>query len=395
MFKDFNFKFKLKYINYTYIILIMALAVIGVVVIGSAVPGANYQSRQIMGLAIGTVLMLVIMIIDYKWLLKFHWFYYILCIGMLLAVLKLGDTHKGAMRWIEIAGISFQPSEFAKILTIIFFAWYFGHDQKMITKWRYFFISVALMGIILILVVKEPDLSTTILLTILFVITLFISGFSYKKIGIVILSIAPIVAAVIAYIMIVPPTEEDNQNKLLKYYQYKRIMAFINPDEYDDDRYQQDNSVMAIGSGKLNGKGLYNDDPESVKNGNYIAEPQTDFIIAIVGEELGFVGCITIIILLFLIAIYSCIIGARAPDMQGRLICFGFAAIIVFQTFINIGVATEILPNTGIPLPFVSYGLSSLVAMFSGAGFVLNVSFRKKAFMEEVKNEHRLDSPRL
>lgn len=393
MFK--NFHFKLKYINFRLLLFILLLTGIGIVVIGSAVPGANYQSRQIMGLAIGGVIMLVLMLVDYRFILKLHWVIYAVCNVLLVAVLKFGDNHKGAVRWIEIAGISFQPSEFAKILMVAFWAWYWGHNEKMSQKWKYFFLALPLVAIPLLLVVKEPDLSTTILLTVVFVMQLYISGFSYKKIAIILAAVVPLAAGIVAYIMMVPPTEKDNQNKLLKYYQYKRIMAFIDPANFDDDRYQQDNSVMAIGSGQLNGKGLYNDNPDSVKNGNYIAEPQTDFIIAIVGEELGFVGCITIIILLILIAVECVITGARAPDLQGRIICFGMATIIVFQTFINIGVATEILPNTGIPLPFVSYGLSSLVAMFAGMGLVLSVSYRKKIQLEEVKNEHRLDSPRL
>ena len=148
---------------------------------------------------------------------------------------------------------------------------------------------------------------------------------------------------------------------------------------------------MAIGSGQLSGKGLYNNNPNSVKNGNYIAEPQTDFIMAVVGEELGFAGCMAILGLLLLITAKCVITGARAPDMSGRLICFGVASILVFQTFINIGVVTEILPNTGITLPFVSYGLSALVYMYAGIGLVLSVRFRKKASLEEDKNEHRFN----
>ncbi len=393
MFK--NFRFKLKYINFRLLLFVFLLTGIGIAVIGSAVPGANYQSRQIMGLLIGTVIMFALMFIDYRWIMKLHWVIYGVCVVLLLAVLKMGENHKGATRWIEIAGISFQPSEFAKILLVAFWAWYWGHDEKMPRKWKYFFISLPLLAMPLLLIVKEPDLSTTILIMLLFVIQLFISGFSYKKIAIILAAVIPLIAGVVAYIVIVPPTEEDNQNKLLKYYQYKRIMAFIDPGNFDDDRYQQDNSVMAIGSGQLNGKGLYNDNPDSVKNGNYILEPQTDFIIAIVGEELGFVGCITIIFLIMLIAAECIITGARALDEQGKILCFGMAGILIFQSFINIGVATELLPNTGIPLPFVSYGLSSLVAMYAGIGLVLSVSYRKKIQLEEVKDEHRIDSPRL
>lgn len=387
MFK--NFRFKLKYINFRLIIWVLAITAIGISVIGSAAPGESYQNRQLMGLAIGVGVMLFLMLVDYNWILKFHWIIYLLCIVVLFLVLKLGDNHKGATRWIEIAGISFQPSEFAKIMMIIFWAWLFGRNPNTVKKWKFFFIAVILTAIPLLLVGMEPDLSTTILITLLFVIQLFIAGFSYKKFLIVLGVLVPVVAALVIYINVVPPSE--GKNKLLKPYQYKRIMDFVNPEENSDGRLQQENAVMAIGSGGLTGKGLYNDSANSVKNGNYIPEPQTDFIFAIVGEELGFVGSVVILILLLLIATECVLTGARAPDMQGRLICFGVASIVVFQTFINIGVVTAILPNTGIPLPFVSYGLSSLVAMYAGIGLVLNVRFRKKALLEEVQDEHRFD----
>ena len=238
-----------------------------------------------------------------------------------------------------------------------------------------------------LLIVKEPDLSTTLLVMGVFVTVLFVGGFSYKKFGIILAVVVPILAGVIIYVQAVPPPK----NLILHEYQYNRVMAFLDPENYDDARLQQDNSVMAIGSGKLNGKGLYNNSAQSVKNGNFIPEPQTDFIFAIVGEEMGFVGSCLVLGLIFLIIVESVITGARAPDMSGRIICFGFAAIMTLQTFINIGVATELLPNTGIPLPFVSYGLSSLTAMFAGVGLVLNVRFRKKALLEEENHEHRFD----
>lgn len=386
MFK--NFHFKLKYVNLRLIFLVVVLTILGIIVIGSAVPGATFQKKQIVGFAVGLFAMFSIMIVDYNWILKFHWIIYGICVALLVAVLAFGKTVNNATRWIAVAdGISLQPSEFAKILLLLFWAWYYGKNRDFIQKWKFFFIIVALTAIPLLLIVKEPDLSTTILIVIVFVSILFVGGFSYKKFGILLGIIAPVFIGLIIYIQAVPPPK----NVILKKYQYERVMAFINPEKYDDQRLQQDNSVMAIGSGKLNGKGLYNDSAQSVKNGNYIPEPQTDFIFAIVGEETGFVGSVIVLGLLLLI-IFECVItGARAPDMSGRIICFGFAAILMFQTFINIGVATEILPNTGIPLPFVSYGLSSLLSMYAGVGLVLSVRFRKKALLEEENNEHRFN----
>lgn len=130
---------------------------------------------------------------------------------------------------------------------------------------------------------------------------------------------------------------------------------------------------MAIGSGELFGKGLNNNEISSVKNGNFISEPQTDFIFAIVGEELGFAGGCLVVGLLFLITLECLMIARKAKDIAGMLIATGMATVIGFQSFMNIGVATGIVPNTGIPLPFVSYGLTSLVSLYIGMGFVLNV----------------------
>ena len=130
---------------------------------------------------------------------------------------------------------------------------------------------------------------------------------------------------------------------------------------------------MAIGSGRLTGKGLDNEDISSVKNGNFISEPQTDFIFAIVGEELGFVGAAAIIVLLLLITIECLLIARKARDQAGMLIASGMAALVGFQSFMNISVATGLMPNTGIPLPFVSYGLTSLLSLYIGMGIVLNV----------------------
>lgn len=386
MFK--NFHFKLKYINFRLLLLVYALSAFGVVVIGSAAPGSGDNKKQFIGIILGTIIMFLIMILDYNKILKFHWIYYILSIVMLLAVLVAGRGANGAKRWIKItSSLSFQPSELTKVFMILFWAWLFGHNPDFLKKWKNFFITVLLTAIPLLLIVAEPDLSTTLLTITLFITALYFGGFSLKKFGIILSVLIPIVAAFIIYVEAVPPPK----NLLLKEYQYNRVMAFLNPSEFDDARMQQDNSVMAIGSGKLNGKGLYNNSSDSVKNGNYIPEPQTDFIFAIIGEETGFVGSIIVIGIIALITVECVITGARAPDTSGKIICFGVAAIMIFQSFINIGVATELLPNTGIPLPFVSYGLSSLVTMYIATGLVLSVRFHKKVILEEVSDEYRIN----
>ena len=167
---------------------------------------------------------------------------------------------------------------------------------------------------------------------------------------------------------------------LLKEYQLNRIMAWLRPTEFAQQAYQQQNSIIAIGSGQLYGKGLNNNMVSSVKGGNFIAEPQTDFIFAVAGEELGFLGCCLIILLEFLIALECVRIGRRAKDLAGSLICCGMASLIMLQSFVNISVATGLMPNTGITLPFVSYGVTSLITLCMGIGIVINVGLQSRKY---------------
>lgn len=306
--------------------------------------------------------------------MNFYWVLYILSIIMLTAVKLFGENVNGATRWIKVGFIQFQPSELAKILLIIFFAKFLmEHEEDINDKFTLLKYAV-LAGIPLVLILIEPNLSTTICTALMICLMIYVAGLSYKFIGTVLVILIPV--AVIFLSIVVQPDQ-----KLLKDYQQKRILAFIEPEKYEsDEAYQQKNSVMAIGSGQLTGKGLDNNTTTSVKNGNFILEPQTDFIFAIIGEELGFVGGCIIIALLLLIVIQCILVGIRSQDLAGRIICCGVGGLIGIQSFINIGVATKILPNTGVPLPFVSYGLTSLVSLYIGIGLVLNVGLQPKKY---------------
>ena len=184
---------------------------------------------------------------------------------------------------------------------------------------------------------------------------------------------------------------------LIRDYQRQRIMAFLNPDaeEYSDDTTQQNNSVTAIGSGMLTGKGLNNSDVSSANKGNFISQIQTDFIFAVAGEELGFLGSTGIVLLLLLICLECLHTCRKAKDLSGKLICAGMASIVSIQSFINIGVATRMLPNTGTPLPFVSYGLTSLVSLYMGMGMVLNVGLQSKIEIPESRTRRPRSKRRM
>lgn len=233
-------------------------------------------------------------------------------------------------------------------------------------------IKIGILYVIpMLLVALEPDLSTTLVFAFLFCTMMFVGGLSYKIIGIILGISVPLAGLLIWYI-------QQPGQILLHGYQLQRILTFLNPSDYLLTTYhQQYNSIMAIGSGMLTGKGLNNNTITSVKGGNFISEPQTDFIFAVVGEELGFIGSCVVLGLLLLIILECLHIAKDARDMKGRLIASGTAGILIFQTFVNVSVATGMLPNTGLPLPFVSYGLSSLLSNYICIGLVLNVGLQR------------------
>ena len=354
--------YKLKDYKFSLVILVLTISLIGILVVGSA--NQSYQNRQIVGVVLGLCVMAVVSLIDYVWI-----------VGLAIVLIPgIGVYVNGARRWIDIGFTNFQPSELAKILLILFFSRFIMKHEQDLSERQTIIKAVVLILIPLVLIYKEPNLSTTICTALLFCFLMYIGGLSYRFIGAVLLITIP--AAIIFLSIVVQPNQ-----KILDDYQQKRILAWLDPEEYaSDEAYQQNNSVMAIGSGQLTGKGLNNNTTTSVKNGNFILEPQTDFIFAIIGEELGFVGCCLVIALLLLIVIQCILVGVRAQDMSGRIICCGVGTLIGIQSFINISVATQILPNTGITLPFVSYGLTSLVSLYFGIGLVLNVSLQPKKY---------------
>lgn len=372
--KNIKLHYHLKDYRFSLVIPVIVLSIIGVFMVRSARP--DLMSRQLMGMVLGIAAMVVISLIDYKWILNLYWPLYGLNLVLLAAVWLpgIGQSANGAQRWINLGFTQLQPSDLTKILMILFFAKFLMDREDKINTPKLILQAVALIAPSLVLIYKQPNLSTTICIAALFCAILFLAGLSYKFVGTV---LAITVPAVILFLVI---AVQPNQ-PILHDYQQERILAWLDPEKYaDDESYQQLNSVMAIGSGQLTGKGYNNDETNSVKNGNFVSEPQTDFIFAIIGEELGFVGCCTVIFLLLLIVINCILTGLKAKDTGGRIICGGVAALIGIQSFINIGVATMVLPNTGLSLPFVSYGLTSLVCFFMGIGFVLNVGLQPNKY---------------
>ena len=376
-------QYHLRDYNFILIILLFLICVFGVLLVGSA--DQSLQKKQLLGCIAGFIIMIILSFIDYSWLLNFYWIIYIVNLGLLLAVIFTGKSAKGASRWIQIGGengIQFQPTELSKILLILFFAMYFMKHEKDINTFKTIVKSVILILIPLLLIFKQPDLKNTITIGLLFCILIYIAGLSYKIIGRILIVVIPVALGIFLLIT-------QTNLPIIDDYQKERIMTFLEPDndEYSDSVMQQNNSVTAIGSGQLNGKGLNNNEVSSSNKGNFVAEIQNDFIFAVAGEELGFIGCFCIITILFLICFMYIITGQRAKDTAGKIVCCGVASVIAIQSFINICVATGVLPNTGTPLPFVSYGLTSVISLFIGMGVVLNISLQRRHYNEKLVNK--------
>ncbi len=335
---------------------------------------AALLNKQIMGIVVGFVLAISLSLIDYHKLANLSSLIYIGCVVMLAAVLLIGKLVGGATRWIVLPGIgAIQPSEFVKIGLIVFFSWYFNKYQDRLNQPVILGISLVLFSVPVILILAEPSLSTSIIIVLIFLSMIYLAGLSYKWIGGALAVLIP-VGALFVYLL------QYEMIPFLKGYQANRILAFVFPSnpKYQDGNMQQDNSLIAIGSGQLTGKGLNNTTIASVKNGNFLSQEQTDFIFAVIGEELGFRG-VMVVLILYVVIIFEIIrLAAKAKDLTGRLICTGMAALIAFQSFINIMVATKMMPNTGQPLPFISAGISSLLSIYIGIGLVLNVGLQRK-----------------
>ena len=371
MLSDYNFR------NYNIRLLlsVLALNAIGLMVINSAVAGdRTYINRQLIGLFGGLLVAIVLSLFSYRWLMRFTGLIYLGCVGILIAVLvmgRLGGSGAGAQRWIELPVLGrLQPSEFVKIGLIVFFSWFLDKNQEKINH-PFTLVTLAVFATVpLLLIMEQPDLSTSIVIMVMILCLIYVSGISYKW-------IFGAVAVCVPGLMLVLYLAQMNMLPFLRDYQVNRILAFLNPEDYVDLDLQQQNSEMAIGSGGLYGKGLFNDTAISVKNGNFLSEEHTDFIFSVIGEELGFVGCMAVLAL-YLIFIFECFrMAGKARDLAGKLLCVGLAALVGFQAFTNIAVATGVFPNTGLPLPFISYGVSSLVSLYIGVGIVLNVGLQQ------------------
>lgn len=351
-----------KYFDYSLLFIVIFLVCFGLVMIYSTSAYNSrisnngdsfyYLKRQGMLASAGLVGMLIISRIPYHFWKRFTLPAYVVMNGMLLVVLLYGAASHGQKRWIEIAGIRFQPSELAKAVLIIFLAHVASRSVKRLKNWRGVVKCFAL-ALPMILLVTVSNLSTGIILLGISFIIIFVASSQYKIFG-------GVVGAGVAVMLIFLKVAA---------YRMNRIEAWLNV-ETSEYGYQTRQALYAIGSGGVFGKGL----GRSVQKLSYVPEAHNDMIFSIICEELGLFGAIAII-LLFLLLLWRCmIIANNAPDLYGALMVVGVMAQIGLQVIINIGVVTNTLPNTGIPLPFISYGGTSVAIILCEVGLVLSVS---------------------
>ena len=367
------FDLNLKNYGFLQLLVCIILNIAGLVFVQSSVGERIYSFMSQLGISIASLIICILVsFLDLKKLMPRYFWAFIISVFALLLVQITGTAFgRNSIRWIRIpfVNMELQPSEFAKLFLILFTAKYMEKLDVQINQLGNLFKLFMFYFVPFILIFIQPNLSSSLIFTSIFIAMLFASKLKLRWFGIfggIALLLFLLVYSSVRFGFI------DNI-PFLRDYQKNRIVSFFVPTEKNEAQYQQENSVIAIGSGKLTGKGINNDSPNSVKNGNWLAEAQNDFIFAVVGEEVGFLGTI-IIILLYIFLIISCIVTAsKQREYYKNLICIGVATWLAVQTFINIGVATSLIPNTGVPLPFFSQGGSSLLAIYMGIGFVLNI----------------------
>lgn len=368
------FDFNLKNYGFLQLIVCIVLNIAGLIFIQSSVGERIYSFMSQLGISIASLI--ICMLISFlnlkKVMQRYYWFFVISVFALLLVQITGTAYGRNSIRWIRIPFIrmEIQPSEFAKLFLILFTAMYIEKLDIQINQLGNLMKVIGFFLVQFLLIFIQPNLSSSLILTAIFIAMLFASKLKIKWFVI----FGSIAAFLLLIVYLSVRFNFIERMPFLRDYQKNRIISFFVPTEKNEAQYQQENSVIAIGSGKVTGKGINNNSPNSVKNGNWLAEAQNDFIFAVVGEEVGFVGTL-IIILLYIFLVISCIVTAsKQREYYKNLICIGVATWLAVQTLINIGVATAIMPNTGVPLPFFSQGGSSLLSIYMGMGFVLNIS---------------------
>jgi rod shape determining protein RodA len=363
------FRSRFRDFDWTLLGFVLVLSVFSVLEIRSATEMTKFhgfQQKQMLFLGTGIVLMFAISLVDYHRLLGIAYWAYGVGVVSLVAVKLVGQRVMGARRWINLGGgVHFQPSEWVKLVLIVAaarFFWQVVSDGRGLS-WKDIGKSFVLIGVPMLLVKLQPDLGTALTYFPILVVGLYLGGIRMKQALILVVAIA--LLGGIAF----------KSGKLFHGYQMQRLTAFVNPDT--DPRgagYQIRQSLIAVGSGGIWGQGA---NKGSQTQGDFLPIPYTDFIFAAFCEEHGFVGAIVVLLLYFVIMVRLIQNAQTAADPPGTLIVMGFMAVTLFQVAVNIGMCLGLMPVTGIPLPLMSYGGSSILFTFVSLGIVMNIRMRR------------------
>jgi rod shape determining protein RodA len=356
----------LKNLDYRLLLIVFILSLYGLLIISSASQGIGlddsfyYVRKQIIGMLIGLVAMIVVLCIDYINFYRWSWYLYACNLIFLGLVLFIGSEGGGAYRWIDLRVFDFQPSELAKFIIIITLAALLLDYEDKPNSFSSMLVFLFHVLVPMVLIFLQPDLGTALVFIVIFFGMLYFAGISWRY-------LLPVVCTGLALLPFL-------WTRLLPY-QKMRLVVFFNP-ELDPlgYGYQLKQSMIAIGSGGVTGKGIYQGTQAGLR---FLPEPYTDFIFSVLGEELGFLGAVFLLFLYFLLIYHILKIGSYSKDTFGAYICVGVAAMLVFQILVNIGMTLSIMPVTGIPLPFMSYGGNAMLVNMLSVGIVLNIGMRR------------------
>lgn len=369
--------FNFKKLDFILLLTMMLLIAIGLYCNKQAFINSEEQTliliKQLAGILVGFVLITVIIFIDYHIITNLSIILYIGMNAVLALTLIIGTELNNVKRWINILGIPFQPSELTKVVLILFLAFLCNSLKNKLDKLYTLFLLVAVIAVPMALIMREPHLSSALAIMFVFCIMVYSSGIHYKVIGAALALVLPLVVGLGVAVLVF-----NVKLPFIEGYQIRRVLTFVSDDESEalGGDFQQNQSIGAIASGGLQGKRIFSKSDN--KNYNAIYAKESDFVFAIIGEDFGFIGGFIIIILYSVLIIRCVMISHRARDYVGKLIGIGLSAYFMFQIFINIGVATMLLPNTGLPLPFISNGLTSLISSMIAIGLALNIGMRAK-----------------
>ncbi|MGM0603129.1 MAG: rod shape-determining protein RodA [Bacillota bacterium] len=367
----------LRYLNFNIPLTVLLLILIGLVIISSAAEvnkdnsaGLFYLQKQIISVVLGIIAVIVLQFFDYRIFKEYALFIYTFMVLLLTVILFFGRTIAGGKRWLSLGPFNIQPAELSKIMLVLVLAAILDNNSDDLGYLKGMFLPSIAAFIPFLLILLQNDLGTALVLFFIYLVMMFAGGGNFKIMAAVFGGGFLIVVLIITAHVVI-----DTPLPFLQEYQLNRLIVFINPDiDPYGSGYNIIQSKIALGSGRLSGKGLFAGTQNQL---NFLPEKHTDFIFSVIGEEFGFIGSASVILLYFFLLWQFMNIAEKARDRYGYLVVTGIMAMFLFHILENIGMTMGIMPITGIPLPFISYGGSFMATSLLAVGIVINVNIRK------------------